>query len=204
MLSGHWVCSHKYNNMRAFSGRDWPDNKQNTVNNQNSFLKSPEMFRLFKPILLKTADFYGYTTVKHDTCTYVNTKFPFSYNHGNSHQKRELAVHRAQLSLPSLQNNMWKTSSRPHQQIFSRVLRSELIKTWTKTYRSQDTMERSDLWAECDDGRHTADPLPNLKLQCPFHCFCYFKYLDDFRKWHTVSTQGFWDLSPFLYSCDLF
>ncbi len=49
------------------------------------------MFSLFKPILLKTADFYGYTTVKHDTCTYVNTKFPFSYNHGNTHQKIQTA-----------------------------------------------------------------------------------------------------------------
>ncbi len=54
---------------------------------------------------------------------------------------KQLAVHRAQLSMPSLLNKMWKISSQPHQQIFSRVQRSELIKTWTNTYRSQDTME---------------------------------------------------------------
>lgn len=83
--------SHKYNNIRAFSGQDRPDNKQNRVNNQNSFLKSADMFRLFKTIPLKTADIYGYTTVKPDTCTYINTKFPFPYNHGNSHQKIQTA-----------------------------------------------------------------------------------------------------------------
>jgi len=36
----------------------------------------------------------------------------------------------------------------------------------------------------CDDGGHTADPLLDIELSCPFPLFLLSKYLNDFRKWH--------------------